>query len=95
MSSVADLTDPRHKRPANAPSRREASPETSCGQGIAYVTSEGMRRRGMCTCNNWSGRPHVLKALAVLDAQLHAINSGCELAFPLVAPRGMTWVATC
>lgn len=94
MSSVADLTDLSDKIPASAPSRREAFQAGACGQGVAYVTGDVMQRRAMCTCTAWSGRPRLLKALAVQDAQMHAINNGCELAVPLVAPPGMSWVAT-
>jgi hypothetical protein len=44
------------------------------GLGWSYAT---------CTCG-WTGRRRHLRASAEQDAWAHAIESGCDLAFPLV-----------
>lgn len=95
MSTVANHTELSQKLPGSPHFRRAVKPADACRQGIAYVARVEIWSRGMCTCNTWCGRRRLLKAAAVQDAQQHAMTNGCELASPLVAPRGMTWVATC
>lgn len=62
--------------------RRNGAREHHRGQAV--VTRGRLRSHGSCTCG-WQGVRHVLSALAVHDALLHAAMSRCRPAVPLVA----------
>jgi len=50
--------------------------------GVAMVTMGRFRSHALCTCG-WRGGPHLLRAIAVHDAHLHATSAGCQTAHPL------------
>ncbi|WP_041311186.1 hypothetical protein [Mycobacterium sp. JS623] len=52
----------------------------------AVYRASRWRRRAACTCG-WSGARHFLRGTAVVDALVHAADSGHEPACPLVVGR--------
>jgi hypothetical protein len=57
--------------------------DSSGGKGVVTAVLPRHRSQGQCTCG-WTGRPRFLSSLAKYDALIHAAQSGCEPAFPLV-----------
>ena len=52
------------------------------GNGVVVVVRVQLRMRGRCTCG-WVGKRHLMGSPAIVDALLHATQSGCEPAVPL------------
>jgi hypothetical protein len=52
------------------------------GNGVVVVVRVRPRTRGRCTCG-WVGKRHLRRSSAIVDALLHATQSGCEPAVPL------------
>jgi hypothetical protein len=52
------------------------------GNGVVVVVRLRHRTRGRCTCG-WVGKRHLMRSSAIVDALLHATQSGCEPAVPL------------
>lgn len=52
--------------------------------GVARVTRGRMLAHGECSCG-WKGSDHVLSAVAVHDALIHAAAQRCEVGVPLVS----------
>lgn len=87
MSSVTHFAPSRHIRAVPA-TTDAAGTAHNTGHGIAYVWRSRFSSQAMCTCGAWSGPPRLLTARATQDAQMHAVESGCEMPSPKVAPRG-------
>lgn len=51
--------------------------------GVAIVAKGRMWAHGECSCG-WRGSEHVLSAVAVHDALIHAATERCEPGVPLV-----------
>ena len=51
--------------------------------GVARVAKGRLRAHGECSCG-WRGSEHVLAAVAVHDALIHAAVDRCEVGVPLV-----------
>lgn len=70
-------------RPART-DRRGGSPTAMSVIGLASVIKGLVRSYGSCSCG-WRGGHHVVSALAVHDALVHAAGTRCRPAVPLVA----------
>jgi hypothetical protein len=57
---------------------------------LACVIRADKRWRAQCSCGELAVRPRLWRAMAIQDAQLHAVSAGCDLSSPLVIPyRGL------
>jgi hypothetical protein len=51
--------------------------------GVAIVAKGRIWAHGECSCG-WRGSEHVISAVAIHDALIHAATERCELSVPLV-----------
>jgi hypothetical protein len=68
-----DFAEPLISRPLDCASR-----------GVVAVEGGPLNSRGMCSCG-WTGRQHLLSAIAGHDAHLHSAQNRCCPAVPLIA----------
>ena len=62
---------------------RRLQADVTSDAGSTVVRKGRIRSHGSCSCG-WEGKPHLLVAVAVHDAHMHAVTSRCHPAAPLV-----------